>query len=213
MNDYIYPSLQWFIEQNIDKIESNQFSELYSMLNNEDDDITSRFTELMYSLGIDPLNFMSYIPIEYLAAAPIKDFKVPSHIRLIRSCAFKECMHLESVNFVANRTLTTIESEAFAYCKELRQLKLHQTSLQHVEPMLCYSCEKLEKVTLPSTVKIIDSLAFFNCKKLKEIIVPKSVVSISKDAFNSAYMTKFVCMKGSYADKYAEEHDIPCEYV
>lgn len=209
----IYPELQHFVEKHIDKIESKQFAWLYQELVMNEVDITSRFTELMLSMGVSPLDNLVVIPSEYLAGAPIEGFAVPTHIKTIQSHAFKECMHLKMIDFTGNNSLEKIEPEAFAYCESLKDLNLRHTSIVRVSSALCYFCKKLERVVLPNTVEFIDNLAFYNCNNLLEINIPTSVTYIAKDAFNSSYRVKFVCKKGSYADKYAEEHDIECVYI
>ena len=45
------------------------------------------------------------------------------------------------------------------------------------------SCNKLEKVTLPSTIKIIDDGAFRNCKSLKSITLNNGIQSIGEYVF------------------------------
>ena len=46
-----------------------------------------------------------------------------------------------------------------------------------------HGCEKLEKVTLPSTLGAMGRYAFANCPNLKEIVLPDSVVQIGENIF------------------------------
>ena len=46
-----------------------------------------------------------------------------------------------------------------------------------------YSCENLESVKLPSTLKSIVGAAFCYCSSLKEIVIPEGVTLIESDAF------------------------------
>lgn len=46
------------------------------------------------------------------------------------------------------------------------------------------SCSKLEEVTLPSTLRSLQSGAFRWCSSLKSIVIPENVVSLSSNAFD-----------------------------
>ena len=46
-----------------------------------------------------------------------------------------------------------------------------------------YCCRSIEKVTIPSNVKVIESLAFYGCNKIKSVAIGNGVVSIGDNAF------------------------------
>ena len=48
------------------------------------------------------------------------------------------------------------------------------------------NCDKITKITLPDTVKTIESSAFINCSSLKSIVMPKNLVTIGESAFYEA---------------------------
>ena len=66
-----------------------------------------------------------------------------------------------------------------------------------------------EVVVIPESCVEIKSRAFAACTNLKTVKIPASVISIADDAFagNSADMM-FQTPVGSYADRYAELHNI-----
>lgn len=45
-------------------------------------------------------------------------------------------------------------------------------------------CKYITKVTIPESIKTIDSYAFYNAKELKSINIPASITSIATDAFD-----------------------------
>lgn len=69
----------------------------------------------------------------------------------------------------------------------------------------------LQKVVLPQTIETIGSRAFAICPALKEVYLPASVVSISEDAFDESPNVTLYVEKGSYAEKFAAEHEMTYE--
>lgn len=70
----------------------------------------------------------------------------------------------------------------------------------------------LQKVVLPQTIETIGSRAFAICPALKEVYLPASVVSISEDAFDESPNVTLYVEKGSYAEKFAAEHEMTYEF-
>lgn len=52
-----------------------------------------------------------------------------------------------------------------------------------IDPLSCFECKFLTKVTIPSSVTSISDGVFTNCSLLKHIIIPLSVTSFGKDCF------------------------------
>ena len=80
-----------FIEQNIDLIDNNDWEAVYNNLLQQ---FTGRrvglFTEKILACGINPLDWLSYIPNYYLwGATDISQFKVPDNIVYIGEHAFE----------------------------------------------------------------------------------------------------------------------------
>jgi hypothetical protein len=46
-----------------------------------------------------------------------------------------------------------------------------------------FAYSKLERISLPGTLKIIGAYAFSNCKNLAELTIPESVTDIDNGAF------------------------------
>ena len=55
----------------------------------------------------------------------------------------------------------------------------------------------IERVTIPSTVKTIESYAFLNCIKLKSVEIPKNVKTIYTSAFRSCKNLGTITFKGN----------------
>lgn len=115
------------------------------------------------------------------------------NMRIIGSCAFKDCKELRSVTFpkstkiVAYKTfenctkleivdlsdtqLFRIDYYAFKGCTALREVKLPDC-IEEICKEAFYNCTALEKIPFPESLRLIEGGAFFNCVSLKSINIP-----------------------------------------
>ena len=184
---------QLFIEKHIDWIENNEFDKIYSKQSLETFD-RAELTQILLSIGLDPLQHLTFVPDNYLSESNIKQFVVPSHIDRISTAAFWECRELEKVTLPEG--LIFIEDSAFSECHKLAQINLPstleyiyedafaETALKHVvipdnvkkiREWAFARCENLTTVTIPYGVKEIGNCAFSECKNLTTITIPDSV--------------------------------------
>ena len=108
-----------------------------------------------------------------------------------------------------------------------------EDGIQEIGNMAFSACYKLQRITIPESVVELGENVFKNCKSLKHIKIPSAVKAIRYDAFweceslLDVYITSketiieeyaFVCCpdnmtlhapKGSCAETYAKEHNIP----
>ncbi|MDO4199325.1 MAG: leucine-rich repeat domain-containing protein [Clostridia bacterium] len=80
--------------------------------------------------------------------------------------------------------VTEIESGAFWYCKNLKEVKLPST-LQSIGSSAFGGCELLEKINIPKGIEKINFLTFGDCYQLKEITLPDTIKEIGPSAFAS----------------------------
>ena len=67
------------------------------------------------------------------------------------------------------------------------------------------------EVILPERLKKIDWFAFSSCELLKKVYIPSSVSKIEYGAFDGADRIVIVCVKDSYAYKYARSYGLDVE--
>lgn len=135
----------------------------------------SQLTELLYAAGIDPLQSMKVIPLNFLDCsvykASIEEVDIPIHIEkigaraffyskirhitipgdLIGRQAFQGCYQLEFVDILEG--MKTIESQAFNGCKNLKVIKL-PASLTHLGTKVFTDCPKLKTIAYAGTTKM-----------------------------------------------------------
>ena len=99
---------------------------------------------MLYSIGIDPLDELDYIPAGFLEACDaLIEVEIPTHIESIDESAFYDCNNIYSITVPKN----VIELAAWSLG----------------------GCEELRKIVILSDVKRIDRLAFTQNPKLEVI--------------------------------------------
>ena len=112
---------------------------------------------------------------------------IPETVQSIVDAVYNGCTSLTIVEWSAN--LTVIPYGTFRDCKGLKEFNIPEGVTEIRER--AFSGSGLEKVTLPSTLKVIGTEAFAYCDSLKSISIPASVTSIAQQAFrDSDYLTK-----------------------
>ena len=71
----------------------------------------------------------------------------------------------------------------------------------------------LKTVELSNGVDRIYDKAFADCTGLEKIVIPQNVSAIGDDSFSGCDKLTIYCYSGSYAERYAINHDIPIEYI
>ena len=148
--------LKEFIEQNISLIDDRNFKELYKKaysLNNYFN--VGDLTHVLYSIGVDPLEDLTYIPAAFLESCDaLIEVEIPSHIKNIDEYAFYDCNNIDSIIIPKN------------------VIELAARSLG--------GCDNLRKIIILSDVKRIDSLAFSQNPQLEVIYCTESVSDMLK---------------------------------
>ncbi len=63
---------------------------------------------------------------------------------------------------------------------------------------------------IPDGVMSIEAEAFAECKGLTSVRIPDTVTYIAPDAFSGSPITVIICGSGTFAEDYAEQHNIDC---
>lgn len=193
---------QKVIEEHIDWIENNEFTKIYELHDVFD---RSEFTQIMLSIGIDPLNYMTYIPENYLYDSDIKSFNIPQGIERIGMGAFGECSNLSKVTIPEG--VTHILQEAFVECHNLENINFPssiqylkegafaETGLKHVvlpdhvqlSRYVFEECKQLETIKFGNGITRIRPGCFAKCESLRSVMLNSDLERIGEHAFKECY--------------------------
>lgn len=96
------------------------------------------------------------------------EVQINERLKEIDDLAFSNCSSLKSIRIPGG--VKKIGSYAFGGCTSLSEITLDE-GVEIISNSSFFNC-KLEEITLPRTLKELDSKAFIDCKFLKKIIVP-----------------------------------------
>ena len=100
-----------------------------------------------------------------------------------------------------------ISRGAFLNCTSLKSISI--AGYGGIAPYAFGGCKSLQSVTINNGISSIAEEAFSGCYKLKKIVIPKSVEFIIDYPFWECTMLKIYGYKGSAAQKYAKNNNIP----
>ena len=153
-----------------------------------------KFTELMLSVGYNPLDYMDYVPDFFLYDSSIKEFTIPNHIARIDVAAFKGCINL--TNITIPDKVTSILKYAFSGCSSLISVTI-PNSVTSIKWNAFSGCSSLTSIAIPEGVTSIDVAAFKGCINLTNITIPDKVTSIGTSAFYGCKNLKTVYYEGT----------------
>ena len=139
----------------------------------------------------------------------IKEIIVPDSVTSIGEGAFEG---FNSTNISIPDSVTNIGNKAFYHCRNLKSITIPDSVTSIGRAAFC-GCSSLKSITIPDSVTSIGNCAFHCCENIKSITIPDSVTSIDDCAFLRCEKLTITCNKGSYAEKYAKENNIPVKYI
>lgn len=166
------------------------------------------FTQLLYSIDINPLDYLEYIPDFFLDSASLVTIKIPNNIKSINNYAFYNCSKLASITIPDS--VTSIGESAFFNCNKLQDIYIADIAawcnISGLDNLMGYGLSKknlylnnelVASVSIPDGVIAIPSCTFRYCYSLTSIAIPNSVTSIGGYAFSDCIGLKSVTIPGS----------------
>ena len=80
------------------------------------------------------------------------------------------------------KRINKIGKELFKNCVKLTNITIPDT-IEEIAQLAFFHCENLQKIDIPSSVKIIGTASFSDCKKLTTVILQESLKEIKAYAF------------------------------
>lgn len=117
---------------------------------------------------------------------------IPESVRMIAKRAFAGSL-ISELRFDPSIRLNIIDIDAFLRCERLSSIVI--PSVREIRQNAFYGCDQLNRVELPSDIKIIGKRAFSRCPKLKEIIYRGTIVDWDNILFDSTSFDAGVVVK------------------
>ena len=154
---------------------------------------------------------LAYLPSpKYPEGAVNETYAVPEGVETIDEREFVSSVLLKTI--IVPQSVKTIENEAFRDCSSLTEVVLSE-GLNKIDSAAFENCPSLTEIVVPASVVEIGDAAFSGCSSLTKIFLPKSVNAIGYDVFKACPLLTIRAPKGSYAEQYAKENNIPFEPI
>lgn len=120
--------LKEFIQAHINLIDNNEFEKLYDAVTNSSYTYDMKDLSLVFlQAEINPLDYMTYVPENFLAGSDIESFEIPEGVKIIRDFAFADCT-LQNITIPSS--VTNIGSEVLGNSLELTDINYNGTEAQ-----------------------------------------------------------------------------------
>ena len=160
-------------------LENNDFKNIYeSMLDEEPINQRGRtlsyfipyLTELFYSIGLDPLRYMTVVPEGYMRY-------IPGQKPLLLKAE-------EGIQLIIPKNIDLLSFICFAGSPISKVIFEKGSRVNNIPASVFQDCTYLSSVILPENLEFIRSAAFYNTD-LENIHLPKSILSIEGNAFGN----------------------------
>lgn len=171
-----------FIQNNIELIDNNNFNEFYNKARALYLEAVGEVTSILLSSGINPLNYMTNVPIGFMYKIDVKEFEIPEDTVSIEDFAFSGCKSLESITM--HQGMLRIGEDAFRSCRALKDV-LIPYGVTKIGTNAFNYCTSLESVTIPNSVRSIKPYTFYNCTSLKNVNIGNGAADIQRGVFEN----------------------------
>ena len=139
---------------------------------------------------------------------PSEEIVIPEGVEEIIEGAFSCCFSIKSISMPMS--LVSIEPFAFYYCTSLEEIIVPQ-NVTSIGRSAFQGCHVLKLVVLPDGLKTIPARLFSYCSSLESVVIPEGITNTYDEAYTflDCPLLKLQVKKGSYAEAFAKENNIP----
>ena len=154
--------------------------------------------------GIKTIGYYAFCPDPIVGESKITSIQMPDSVEKIEMFAFGECSSLEWVTVSEN--LKLIGENAFLGCNSLVEIGFPD-SLNSIGISAFRDCSSLTYINI--NIARVEEATFANCTNLTYVDIGPEVTYIENEAFANCPIEKISGLEDSYAQSYAEAHNIP----
>lgn len=190
----------------IDKIAINAFNSCTLLESIEVEEGNEKYSSVDGVLFDKDKNILDRFPRMHKATS----YHIPEGVEKISFSAFSWCENLKEISFP--NSVKEIGAFAFISCKNLEEVTIPD-SVKGIGFLAFECCENLKQVMISNNVTWLCFKTFSGCINLERIYIPNSVTEFDDRIFEKCNKLTIYCHKGSGAEKYAKENNIPVAYV
>ncbi len=123
------------------------------------------------------------------ANSNLKTINIPDSVLIIERYAFSNTKKLESVNFLGNQTLESIQEGCF-FGSGINEIVIPD-SVKHLG-MKMFMFSKINEITFGANVETLNKESFYKCLELETIILPENINNIGDNAFGECSNLKTI---------------------
>ena len=142
----------------------------------------------------------------FIDQSQISEVILPDTITTIGTAAFSGCYSLERVQLP--QQVIEIGEKAFEYCNALNEIVFND-ELKNIPKFSFRNCKNITSIVFPKVIETIGMSAFADCERLTDLYFSENLKEIARGAFTRCKHITIHAPAGSYAERYAKEHNIP----
>jgi hypothetical protein len=168
-------------QTNIQEISTNSFRE-------------TGLKKIIFPASLRKINSQAFLKTD------LETIILPANLQEIGDEAFREIRSLKSATIPNN--IQRIGYQAFQACTQLEEISYIGKALSAkgiLEAGAFDSCQALQRITLPQSIRELGIGVFLECSSLKEIILPQSVRKIGNQGLRTNYPMESLVFEGEEA--------------
>ena len=153
----------------------------------------------------------------------LQTIEIPENTKIIASSAFRHCKALTEIKVAWNNS-KYMDENGVLFNKQKNQLltypagkkQRHYTvpaSVTNISEESFIDCDYLKDVMLSDNMKDIADRTFYESENLSSIVIPVNITNIGREVFDGSYNLNIYGERGSYAETYAIENNIPFKSI
>lgn len=195
------PNLKKFIEKYIELINSENYSEVYKVLEASGlGEPNNSLTNVLLDIDIpitDILNKLQSIPASFAAGCnQFNELLIPDNIKSIGRTAFWQCKKLEKVQI--DKQCEYISDSCFRKCSSLQSIDIG--NITDIPTDTFEDCVSLTTINNSKNIESIGFRAFEGCINLKMIELGENLRHVDEKAFTKCGSNLVIKYNGSKAD-------------
>lgn len=144
----------------------------------------------------------------FAECSSLTSLDIPENVEKIECWTFRNCSSLTSVSIPKN--VNAIGDGAFSECSSLTSITIPE-NVTEIGEHAFFGCRSLTSVTIPENVSKIGDGAFTGCSSLTSVVIKSKGTEIDSLAFYNCPNLTIQAPKGSIAERFAKNKEIPFE--